>query len=48
MGGGVWDTLLAETMLRPTPPAFVEMRKTNICGSLLNSSTFFVPTVSGA
>ena len=38
-------TLFAETMLRPTPPALVEIRKTNICGSLLNWSTTLVPTV---
>ena len=36
-------TLLAETMLRPTPPAFVEIKKTNICGSLLNLSTVAAP-----
>lgn len=38
-------TLFAETMLRPTPPALVEIRKTNICGSLLNWSTTLVPVV---
>lgn len=41
-----WYTLFAETMLRPTPPAFVEIRNTNICGSLLNLSTASVPTRS--
>ena len=40
-------TLLAETMLRPTPPAFVEIRKTNMCGSLLNLSTIAVPWIRG-
>ena len=44
--GGDGDyTLFAETMLRPTPPAFVEIRKTNMCGSLLNLSTVAVPCI---
>jgi hypothetical protein len=43
--GGREYTLLAETMLRPTPPALVEMRKTNMWGSLLKRSTLFVPAV---
>ena len=44
--GGDGDyTLFAETMLRPTPPAFVEIRKTNMCGSLLNLSTVAVPSI---
>lgn len=38
-------TLFADTMLRPTPPAFVEMRNTNILGSVLNPSTRRVPVI---